>query len=205
MIGEKLFEDWLAPLVKMDSTLLHFAAFIFYYHYFGTVKEVVDLFVIPAPMWITYVYGFVILLVSLVRISPHWQPLAALMIYLGSVWISVVYLSFFWLQVITPSWSELLVQLYYVLQALFSLFLVVLLLTQEEGSPFMVRPRLINFAGSLGTLGILGYLVGMTLILHRGFSIPPNEVMAQVNLYGVLGLEMLARLRRRRQGKESAV
>ena len=47
---------------------------------------------------------------------------------------------------------------------------------------------------ALKSLAILGYVVGMTLLLDRGLALAPDEVTAQVNLFGVGVLEGMARL-----------
>lgn len=86
-------------------------------------------------------------------------------------------------------------QLYYVLQALISLIQIILLVTQKPGTQFAVTPRLGNVPSSLKALAILAYVAGMTLLLDRGIALAPDEVTAQVNLFGVGVLEGMARVR----------
>jgi hypothetical protein len=180
-----MFENWLAPLVNLETTLLLFATFIFHCHYFGAAHPVTDLLTQYDSMWVVYVYGAVVLLASLLKIPEDWQPLAAFMVCIGGAFMSIAYVALFWVRPSTPSWQELLVQLYYVLQAALSLIQIVLLITQEPGTRFAVAPRLGNAPSALKALAILGYVVGMTLLLDRGFALAPDEVTAQVNLYGV--------------------
>ncbi len=106
-------------------------------------------------------------------------------------------MALFWVRFSRPSWSELLVQVYYVLQAALSLIQVILLIMQEPGAKFAVTPRLSNVPSALKSLAILGYVVGMTLLLDRGLALTPDEVTSQVNLFGVGVLEGIARLRGR--------
>jgi hypothetical protein len=191
-----LFEDFLAPLVNGNETLLLFATFVFHHHYFGAANAVTDFFALSGAATVgVYVYGLLVLLANLVTIPPDWHAFTALMVYLGNALISVAYTSLFWLQMTTPSWQELLVQLYYVLQAVLSLILVILLLTQGKDSRFYVTPRLCGSPGLLKTLLILAYVGGMTVLLDRGFGVTPDAVTAQVNLYGTLALEVVTRVR----------
>ncbi|MBN2389774.1 MAG: hypothetical protein JXR84_03565 [Anaerolineae bacterium] len=188
-----LFENWLAPLVNLETTLLLFATFIFHRFYFGAAHPVTDLLTYDG-MWIVYVYGAVVLLASLVNIPEDWQPLTAFMICIGGAFMSIAYIALFWVRPSTPSWSELLAQLYYVLQAVISLIQIILLVTQEPGTRFAVTPRLVSVPSALKALAILAYVAGMTLLLDRGFALAPDEVTAQVNLFGVGALEGLIRL-----------
>jgi hypothetical protein len=188
-----MFRDWLAPLVNLGNTLLLFATFIFHRYYFGVAHPATDLLTYDG-MWIVYVYGAVVLLASLVRIPADWQNLAAFMVCIGSAFISIAYTALFWMRPSTPSWSELLTQLYYVLQAVISLVQIILLVTQEQGTRFAITPRLSDVPSVLKALAILAYVVGMTLLLDRGFALVPDEVTAQVNLFGAFLLEGLTRL-----------
>ena len=90
-------------------------------------------------------------------------------------------------------------ELPYLLQVVLSLIQVILLVTQEEGKRFYVEPRLSGVPSFLKSLIVIVYVVGMTLLLHRGFSMVPNKVTAQVTLYGAGLLEVLDRLMRWRQ------
>ena len=191
-----MFRDWLAPLVNLETTLLLFAAFIFHRFYFGAAHPATDLITQYDGVWVVYVYGAIVLLASLVKIPEDWQALAELMACLGSAFISVAYTALFWVRPSTPSWQELLVELYYVLQAVLSLAQVILLLTQEPGTRLAVTPRLGNVPSALKTLAILAYVVGMTLLLDRGLALTPDEVTAQVNLFGAVLLEGIARLQK---------
>jgi hypothetical protein len=116
------------------------------------------------------------------------------MVCIGSAFIAIAYTALFWMRPSTPSWSELLMQLYYVLQALISLIQIILLVTQKPGTRLAVMPRLGNVPSALKALVILAYVAGITLLLDRGFALAPDEVTAQVNLFGVGVLEGIARL-----------
>ena len=199
-LGERfktMFRNWLAPLVNLETTLLLFATFIFHHHYFGAAHPATDLLIEYGALWAVYIYGAVVLLASLVKIPEDWQPITEFMVYLGSALISILYMALFWVRFSRPSWSELLVQVYYVLQAALSLIQVILLIMQEPGAKFAVTPRLSNVPCALKSLAILGYVVGMTLQLDRGLALTPDEVTSQVNLFGVGVLEGIARLRGR--------
>ncbi|MGC9393439.1 MAG: hypothetical protein ACP5J4_01140 [Anaerolineae bacterium] len=193
-----MFKTWLAPLVNLETTLLLFAAFIFHHHYFGAAHPATDLLIQYGALWAVYIYGAVVLLASLVNIPEDWQPITEFMVYLGSAFISILYMALFWVRPSRPSWQELLVQVYYVLQAAIALIQIILLVTQEPGERFAVTPRLSNVPSALKSLAILGYVVGMTLLLDRGLALAPEEVTAQVNLFGVFLLEGLTRLGQRR-------
>lgn len=184
----------MAPLVNLENTLLLFTTFIFHYHYFGAEHGIADFFALDGVPSALYSYGAFVLLVSLIRIPADWQGFVAFMLFLGNALISIAYTSLFWMQTSTPTWPELAVQFYYLLQAVISLALVILLLTQEKGKPLAVNPRVGGVPGTLKALAILAYVVGMTLLLHRRLSVAPAAVTAQVNLYGALLLEALARL-----------
>ena len=192
-----MFADWLAPLANLEIMLLLFATFIFHRFYFGDAHPATDLLTYDG-MWIVYVYGAIVLLASLGRIPENWQNLTAFMVCIGSAFISIAYTTLFWMRPSTPSWSELLTQLYYVLQAVISLIQIILLVTQKPGTRFAVMPRLGNVPSALKTLAILAYVVGMTLLLDRGFVLAPDEVTAQANLFGVgllAGITLLERWR----------
>jgi hypothetical protein len=190
-----MFKNWLAPLVNLEYTLLLFATFIFHHHYFGAGHAVADFLAFDETLLMAvYSYGAVVLLASLVTISPDWRGLVALMVFIGSAFISVAYTSLFWMHPATPSWQELLAQLYYVLQEVVSLVLVILLLTQEPGKRLYVNPRLGGVPTPLKTLAILTYVVGITLLLDRGFSVDPDQVTDRATLYGAVLLEVLARV-----------
>lgn len=196
--GERLktmFKTWLAPLVNLETTLLLFATFVFHHYYFGAAHPATDLPTRYGVMGVVYIYGAVVLLASLVNIPEDWRPITEFMVSLGSAFISILYMALFWVRPSTPSWQELLVQLYYVLQAALSLIQIILLITQEPGTRLAVTPRLGNVPSALKALAILGYVVGMTLLLDRGFTLAPDEVTAQVNLFGVGVLEGIARVR----------
>ena len=142
-LGERLktlFKTWLAPLVNLETTLLLFATFVFYHHYFGAVHPATDLLIQHGALWAVYIYGAVVLLASLVRIPEDWQPITESMVYLGSALISILYTVLFWVRPSRPSWQELLVQVYYVLQAAIALIQVILLIMQEPGAKFAVTP-----------------------------------------------------------------
>lgn len=190
----KIFQAWFSPLVNPESTLLLFATLVFHVHYFAA-HPAQKLLAHSGSMWIVYVYGGVVLLASLIKIPADWQNLTAFLVCIGSGFISIVYSAFFWMSASTSSWQELVVQLYYVLQAVISLIQIVLLVTREPGEPFAVTPRLANSSSALKTLAILTYVVGMTLLLDRVFALDPQAVTAQVNLGGVLILEGTARIR----------
>jgi hypothetical protein len=116
------------------------------------------------------------------------------MVCIGSAFIAIAYTALFWMRPSMPSWAELLIQLYYVLQALISLIQIILLVTQKPGTRLAVTPRLGNVPSALKTLAILAYVAGITLLLDRGFALAPDEITAQVNLFGVGVLEGIARL-----------
>ncbi|NBD35611.1 MAG: hypothetical protein GVY30_06390 [Chloroflexi bacterium] len=192
---EALFRKWLAPLVSLTSTLLLFATFVFHYHYFGAANRAADFFALDGRIRAAlYIYGAMVLLASLIRFPADWEAFVALMVFLGSALISVAYTALFWMHPVTLSWQEILAQLYYLLEAVLSLVLVILLLTQEAGTRWAVTPRLSGVPGALKALGVLVYVVGGTLILDRGCDLAPDAVTSRVNLYGALGLEVLARL-----------
>lgn len=195
------FKNWLAPWVNLENTLLLFATFILHRYYFGAAHPATDLLTQYNGMWAVYVYGAVVLLASLVRIPQDWQNLAAFMVCIGSAFISIAYTALFWMRPSTPTWQELAAQLYYVLQAAISLIQIILLITQKPGTRFAVTPRLGGVPGPLKALVILAYIVGLTLLLDRVFSVAPDEVTAQVNLYGAVLLETWARLASWRQAK----
>jgi hypothetical protein len=202
--SKNIFRNWLAPLVNLEYTLLLFATFVFHYHYFGAGHAVADFLALDAILpVIIYSYGAVVLLASLIKIPADWQDFVAFMTFLGNALLSAAYASFFWMYSLTPSWQELLAQFYYLLQCVLALVQVILLLTQKEGDRFAVTPRLGGVPTLLKSLLILAYVVGMTLLLHRGFSVAPNEVTAQVTLYGAFLLEATARLTQRRQAHVS--
>jgi hypothetical protein len=200
MKGKDIFRNWLAPLVNLEYTLLLFATFIFHYHYFGAGHAVADFLALDgAHLVAVHSYGAVVLLASLIKTPADWQDFVAFMTFLGSALISVAYTSLFWTHPSMPSWQEILAQLYYVLQGVLALIQVLLLLTQEKGKRLAVAPRLGGVPNPIKCLIILAYVVGMTLLLQRHFSVAPDAVTAQVNLYGAALLEVLARLTQRRQ------
>jgi hypothetical protein len=133
-------------------------------------------------------------LASLVKIPPDWQELLAFLVFIGNALICVVYTALFWTRSVTPCWKMLLAQCYYLLQGVLSLVTVILLLTRQEGERFYVAPRLRGVPTRLKALVILAYVVGMTVLLHRGLGVAPGVVTAQVNLVGALVLETIARL-----------
>jgi len=197
-LGERLktmFKTWLAPLVNLETTLLLFATFVFHHHYFGAAHPATDLLIQYGALWAVYIYGAIVLLASLVKIPEDWQPITESMVYIGAAFIAILYMALFWVQPSRPSWPELLVQVYYVLQAAIALIQIILLITQEPGTKFAVTPRLGNVPSALKSLAILAYVVGMTLLLDRGLALAPDEVTAQVNLFGVGVLEGIARVR----------
>lgn len=196
-----LFKNWLAPLVNLETTLLLFATFVFHHHYFGAAHPATDLLIQYGALWAVYIYGAVVLLASLVNIPEDWQPITEFMVCIGAAFISILYMALFWVRPSTPSWHELLVQVYYVLQAALSLIQIILLITQEPGTRFAVTPRLGNVPSALKSLAILGYLAGMTLLLDRGLALAPEEVTAQVNLFGAMLLEGIARLEQWRHAR----
>jgi hypothetical protein len=196
--GRQLFEDLLTPLVSLEYTLLLFATLLFHVHYFGEAHTMADFVALDGSvLWVTTIYGAIVLLASLVRIPQEWLPIITLMVFIGNVWVSVVYMSLYWLALSMPTWGQLLVGLYYLLQSLLSFFtLLILLFSREEGTRLHVVPRLGALPGPLKTVGILLYVVGMTLLLEQRLAIAPDIATAQVNLLGVLLLEGLHRLTR---------
>ncbi len=166
--------------------------------YFGAAHPATDLLIQYGALWAVYIYGAVVLLASLVKIPEDWQPITESMVYLGGALISILYIAFFWVRLSRPSWSELLVQVYYVLQAALVLMQIILLVTQEPGTRLAVTPRLGNVPSALKSLAILAYVAGMTLLLDRGLAFTPGEVTAQVNLFGVGVLEGVVRVRESR-------
>lgn len=214
MMGDKgivarikaLFKNWLAPLINLENTLLLFATLILHRFYFGAAHPATTLHTqYGSIMRAVYIYGAIVLLASLFRIPEDWHNLAALMTCIGSAFIPMAYNTLFWMHLSRPSWPELLAQLYYVLQAAISLIQIILLITQEPGTRFAVTPRLGNVPSALKTLMILAYVVGMTLLLDRVFSVAPDGVTAQVNLLGALLLETWARLAAWRQARSADV
>ncbi len=182
-----IFQNWLSPLVNVESTLLLFGTFIFHQNYFGSNHVTTEFLELTGGYQIAiYLYSLPVFLVSLLRISDDWQEFAAFIIFIGNVLISVAYASFFWISASTPTWAELLAECYYVLQSLLSLILIILLLTQERGKHLSVTPRLGNLPSPLKTLMTLTYILGMTWLLDRGFSVAPDLTTAQVNLIGAL-------------------
>ena len=184
----------LTPLVNLESTLLLFATVILHRCYFGPDHPIADFMALHGMEIAITVYAAFVLLVSLTPIPAGWRRLVAFMVFLGTALISIAYTALFWMEPSTPSWLELIVQLYYLLQAILSLVLVILLLTQEEGTPLAVTPRLGNVPHTVKSLAILAYVAGVTLLLHRVFSIPPDRVTDQVNLSGAILLEFIARI-----------
>jgi hypothetical protein len=195
--GKDIFENWSAPLVNMESTLLLFATFIFHRHYFGAEHATANFLALDGALPVgIYSYGAIVLLVSLIKIPKAWHSFVAFMVFMGSALISIAYTSLFWIGPSTPTWQELLPQLYYLLQGVLSLVQVILLLTQEEGKRLAVTPRLGGVPAPLKSLAILAYVVGMTLLLHRGFSVAPDAVTDRVNLYGAILLQVFVHLSR---------
>lgn len=191
-----LLKTWLAPLVNLENVLLFFATFIFHHCYFGAdFVEAPFLALSGGILLVTTLYGAVVLLASLVQTPADWQELRMFMVFIGSVWISMVYMAPFWMQGASADWTELLAQVIYVLQAALSLTLLILLLTQGPQSRWAVTPRLSGAPGVLKSLLILAYVAGMTLFLHLVMDVAPEVVTAQVNLLGLLLLEVAARLR----------
>lgn len=187
-------KTWLAPLVNLESALLLFATFIFHHHYFGAAFVAAPFLTLSdAILLATTLYGAMVLLANLVQAPADWREFRAFMVFIGSTWISLVYMTPFWMQAATPGWVELLMQGYYVLQALLSVALLILLITQEPQSRWAVNPRLSGTPGGLKTALILAYVVGVTWLLHQGMGGAPEIVTAQVNLGGVLLLEAAAR------------
>lgn len=193
-----LFRNWLAPLVNLETTLLLFATVVFHRHYFGAAHPATDLLIQYGALWAVYIYGAVVLLASLVNIPEDWRPITEFMVCIGAAFISILYTALFWVRPSMPSWQELLAQVYYVLQAALSLLQIILLITQKPGTRFAVTPRLGNAPSALKSLAILAYVVGMTLLLDRGLALAPEEVTAQVNLFGAMLLEGIARVRKSR-------
>lgn len=193
---KKAFQNWLAPLVNLENTLLLLITFVFHQHYFGDQPVIADFIAMTGMSVGIYIYGAIILLASLFKPPDDWQEFLAFMVFLGSTLIAMSYSSFFWISETRPSWQELLAETYYVLQGVFALIQVILLLLQEKGQRFFVNPRLGSIPGPLKTLAILSYVIGATLLLDRGFSVVPNVVTAQVNLLGVFLLEGITRIAR---------
>ncbi len=189
-------KTWLAPLVNLESTGLLFATFIFHHHYFGADFVAAPFLALSgAILFATTLYGAIALLANLLQAPTDWQEFRTFMLFIGSTWISVVYMTPFWMEATTPTWMELLMQWYYVLQAVLSLTLLILLLTQNPQSRWSVNPRLSGTPSVWKTMLILTYVVSITLFLHQAWSIAPATITAQVNLGGVLLLEAMARLR----------
>ncbi|MFP4346519.1 MAG: hypothetical protein ACLFU8_17675 [Anaerolineales bacterium] len=197
--GRQLFEDLLAPLVSLEYTLLLFATLLFHVHYFGEAHAMADFAALDSSvLWVTTLYGAIVLLASLVRIPQEWLPITTLMVFIGNVWVSVVYTSLYWLALPMPTWGQLLAGLYYLLQSVLSFTVLILLFSREEGTRLHVVPRLGALPGPLKTVAILLYVVGMTLLLEQRLAVAPDIATAQVNLLGVLLLEGLERLTRGR-------
>ncbi|MBN1919889.1 MAG: hypothetical protein JW892_01485 [Anaerolineae bacterium] len=187
-------KTWLAPLVNLESTLLLFATFIFHHYYFGADFVAAPFVALGGGiLFATTLYGAVVLLANLAQAPADWQEFRAFMVFLGSAWISMVYIAPFWMRGASAGWAELLAQVAYVLQATFSLTLVILLLTQAPQSRWAVTPRLSGAPGVLKSLLILVYVAGMTLFLYLVMGVAPEAVTAQVNLLGLLLLEAVAR------------
>lgn len=186
----------LAPLVNLESTLLLFATFIIHHHYFGADFVAAPFLALSGAILLaTTLYGAIALLANLLQAPADWQEFRTFMVFIGSTWISIVYMTPFWIQASMPGWAELLAQGYYMLQAVLSLVLLILLLTQKPQSRWGVNPRLSGTPGVLKTLLILASVMGITLLLHRALGAAPAAVTAQVNLSGALVLELWARLR----------
>ena len=194
MQSRNLFKTWLTPLANLENTLLLFATFIFHHHYFGAAFVAAPFLALSGAILLaTMLYGAIVLLANLLQIPADWREFRAFMVFIGSAWISLVYMAPFWMEAAMPGWAELLAQGYYVLQALLSLVLLILLLTQKPQSRWGVNPRLSGAPGVLKTALILAYVVGVTLLLHLALGVAPTAVTAQVNLGGILLLEAAAR------------
>ncbi len=159
--GSKL-RQILSPLVNAHVTLLLFATFIFHALYFGEGHPTSDLMAFSSLMQnAIIIYGAITLLVGLIRLPEDWQPLVTLLLYIGNVFISIAYTSFFWMDVqAAPSWQELLMEVYTLLEGVLSAVLVILLLLQKPEDAPIVRPRLARVSGWGVTLLILAYVVG---------------------------------------------
>ncbi|MBN1877454.1 MAG: hypothetical protein JXA33_24745 [Anaerolineae bacterium] len=182
-----LFGTWLTPLVNLDYTLLLFATFIFHHYYFGEAHAIAAFLAFDAKLLSAiYIYGAIVLLFSLINVPDDWHPFATFMVFIGSAWISIAYTALFWFYFLTPGWLDLLLQCYYVFQAMISLIQIILLLSQKEGERPIIMPHLSGGASFFKTILILAYVVGTTLFLDRQRSLAPGTVTNQVNFFGTL-------------------
>jgi hypothetical protein len=190
-----LFEAWLAPLVNLEYTLLLFATFIFHHLYFGKAHVIADFCALDGSIpVVVYVYGSIVLLASLIRLPEDWQDFVTWLVFLGSAFISIAFNSLFYLRPTTPSWQELAAQLVYTLEGVLSLVLIIRSILQKETARYKVTPRLGTIPTSLKSLGILAYVVGMTVLLQHGGSLTPEAITARITLYGAVLLELFAHL-----------
>jgi len=194
---EDLFHDWLTPLVNSEYILLLFVTFIFHRHYFEAASSIDKLVSFMGNYAVVfYIYGAIVLFVNLIKVSDEWRDFTAFLLFLGGELILLGYSSFFWMHPLELSWLELLMQLWYVAQALISLILIVLLVTQPKGSWVWIAPRLEYVPGLFKSLAISGYIVGATLILENIFHWNADDITWQVTFWGIISLEVLQRLQK---------
>jgi hypothetical protein len=200
------FQRWTTPFVNLETTLLLFATFIFHRYYFGGshsggAHTSIHNFLAVASSYalILPVYGGLILLFSLFKLPEDWQPFAAMMTFIGSTLITLTYTAMDWLNLFTPGWMELLLQWYYLLQAVISALQFILFLTQKPDTPSRINPQLTRIPTFFKSLLILIYVISFTMFLDRQRALAPDAITSQVNFWGVLITQGGYFLKRRKQ------